>query len=230
MSTSKSFVRRSFDTGLRQYMLNVYSYMGLGLGLTGAVAASIGLASVEIQVFFSNFLLLSTLGSLGITLYFAFALNRMAASTAQTLFWVYSILMGISMSRIFALYSMGSVAQAFFVTSLTFGAMTVYGHTTKRDLTSMGSFLFMALIGLIVAQVVNMFFRNSGLDFILSGLGVLIFTGLTAYDTQRLGQLYFQLPQHGDTKEKAAVFGALTLYLDVINLFLYFLRLTDRQK
>lgn len=230
MSSSKSSVRRSFDIGLRQYMVNIYSYMALGLGLTGSVAAAIGLAPLEIQVFFHQLFFLAAIGSFGIAMYFSFAFHRITARTAQALFWTYAVLMGVTLSHIFVVYRLGSVAQSFFVTALTFGGAALYGHTTKKDLRSMGSFLMMAVFGLIGAQIINMFFRSSSMSFALSALAVIIFTGLSAYNVQQMEHLYFQLPQDEEFREKVSIFGALSLYLNVVNIFLNLLRLTGERK
>ncbi len=230
MNSSKSSVRRSFDIGLRQYMVNIYSYMALGLGLTGSVAAAIGLGSVEARMFFHQLFFLSVIGSFGIAMYFSFAFHRMKASTAQALFWTYAVLMGITLSHIFVMYHLGSVAQTFFVTALTFGGAALYGHVTKKDLRSLGSFLSMAVFGLIGAQILNMFFRSSGMSFALSALAVVIFTGLSAYNVQQMEQMYFQLPQDEEFREKVSIFGALSLYLNVVNIFLNLLRLTGDRK
>jgi len=153
----------------------------------------------------------------------------MAASTAQTTFWVFASLMGISLSSIFLTYTGASITRVFFITSITFGAMSLYGYTTKRDLTKLGSFLMMGLIGIIVASVVNMFMRSTMMDFVISILGVLIFVGLTAYDTQKIKNMYVA-SDTGELMGKKAVMGALTLYLDFINLFIMLLRLFGQRR
>jgi FtsH-binding integral membrane protein len=153
----------------------------------------------------------------------------MAASTAQTTFWVFASLMGVSLSSIFLTYTGSSITRVFFITSITFGAMSIYGYTTKRDLTKMGSFLMMGLIGIIVASVVNMFLKSTMMDFVISILGVLIFVGLTAYDTQKIKNMYVA-SDTGELMGKKAVMGALTLYLDFINLFIMLLRLFGQRR
>jgi FtsH-binding integral membrane protein len=169
------------------------------------------------------------LAPLGVVLYMSAKINKMAASTAQTTFWVFASLMGISLSSIFLTYTGASITRVFFITSITFGAMSLYGYTTKRDLTKLGSFLMMGLIGIIVASVVNMFMRSTMMDFVISILGVLIFVGLTAYDTQKIKNMYVA-SDTGELMGKKAVMGALTLYLDFINLFIMLLRLFGQRR
>jgi FtsH-binding integral membrane protein len=169
------------------------------------------------------------LAPLGMVLVLSFGINRLSAATAQLLFWVYSALMGISLSTIFVLYTGASVTQVFFVTAATFGAMSLYGYTTKRDLTGWGSFLFMGLIGIIIASVVGFFVQSSALQFVISVAGVLIFTGLTAYDTQKIKEIYY-VGDDGTVTGRKAIMGALNLYLDFINLFLMLLRLMGNRR
>ena len=225
-----SSTQQRVDSGLRQYMLNIYSYMGLGLALTGVIAFLISTASVQIKSVFSGLAIFSMFGTLGIVLYFNFAFQRITFSTAQALFWAFSALMGISLFGIFDAYTMASIGRTFFITAATFGSATLYGYVTQRDLSSMGSFLFMGLIGIIIASVVNMFLGSSALGFAISIIGVLVFTGLTIYDTQKLRYIYYQLPSDGVLKNKVAILGALSLYLDVINIFLLLLRLIGDRK
>ena len=160
---------------------------------------------------------------LGLVLWLSFGINRMSA-TAQAIYWAYAVLMGISMAPIFLVYTGSSIARTFFVTAGTFGGMSLYGYTTKRDLSGMGHFMFMGLIGLIIASVVNLFLHSSGLMFATSVIGVLIFVGLTAWDTQKLKAMYFQMGSSGEMLAKVSIMGALTLYLDFINMFMYLLR------
>ena len=169
------------------------------------------------------------LAPLGIVFYMSARMNRMSASSAQTVFWVFAALMGISLSSIFLRYTGFSIARVFFITSGTFGAMSIYGYTTKRDLTKLGSFLMMGLFGIIIASVVNMFMGSERMEFIISILGVLIFVGLTAYDTQKIKNMYVS-SDTGELMGKKAVMGALTLYLDFINLFIMLLRLFGQRR
>ena len=162
-------------------------------------------------------------------LYMSAKINKMSVSTAQTTFWVFASLMGLSLSSIFLVYTGASITRVFFITSITFGSMSLYGYTTKRDLTKLGSFLMMGLIGIIIASIVNMFMRSSMMDFVISILGVLIFVGLTAYDTQKIKNMYASTDT-GELMGKKAVMGALTLYLDFINLFIMLLRLFGERR
>jgi FtsH-binding integral membrane protein len=159
----------------------------------------------------------------------SFGINKMSAAKAQTVFWIFAALMGISLSSIFLMYTGGSIARVFFITSGTFGAMSIYGYTTKRDLTKLGSFLMMGLIGIIIASLVNIFLKSPMMYFVISILGVLIFVGLTAYDTQKIKNMY-AVSDTGELMGKKAVMGALTLYLDFINLFIMLLRLFGQRR
>ena len=232
-----------WDEGLRAYMLKVYNYMATGVLLTGIIAlisfklsavtdstgAIVSLTSFGNTIFFSGWKWLVMLALLGIIFYMSFGINKMSSSKAQTVFWVFAALMGLSLSWILMVYTSTSIARVFFITSATFGAMSLYGYTTKRDLTKLGSFLFMGLIGIIIASLVNMFLQSSMMYFVISILGVLIFVGLTAYDTQKIKNMY----SASDTIEisgKKAIMGALTLYLDFINLFIMLLRLFGQRR
>jgi len=217
------------DEGLRSYMLGIYNYMGLGLGITGVVAYFFNNWVMSSQaaidtVYGSPLMWVIALSPLAFVLVLSFGIQRMSAATAQLVFWAFAVSMGLSLSSIFAVYTGESIARVFFITAGTFGAMSLWGYTTKRDLTSMGSFLFMGLIGLIIAMVVNIFLASSALGFAISALGVLIFVGLTAYDTQKIKEMYFE-GDDGETMGKKTIMGALRLYLDFINLFLMLLRL-----
>ena len=236
----------TIDEGLRAYMVRVYNYMGIGLVLTGVVAyafytmavtADPSLAAARLP----NGLMLTALGKaiyiswlrwviafspLAIVFLFAARVNQMSTSTAQAVFWAFSALMGLSLSSIFVIYTGGSIARIFFITAATFGAVSLWGYTTKRDLTGMGSFLMMGLIGIVIASVVNAFLASSGLQFAVSVLAVLIFTGLTAYDTQQLKDNYYSNASGGEEAlGRSAVSGALSLYLDFINIFIALLQL-----
>jgi FtsH-binding integral membrane protein len=164
------------------------------------------------------------LAPLGMVFFLSFRIQKMSVSAAQTTFWVFATLMGVSLATLFAVYTAESITRVFFITAATFGAMSLYGYTTKRDLTAMGSFLFMGLIGIIIAMVVNIFLQSSAIQFAVSVLGVLIFVGLTAYDTQKIKEMYY-VGDDGTVAGRKAIMGALSLYLDFINLFLMLLRL-----
>ena len=226
-----------WDAGLRAYMLKVYNYMATGVLLTGIISlisfklsadinASgqiIALTSYGNAIFNSGLKWLVMLAPLAVIFYMSFGINKMSTSKAQTVFWIFTVLMGLSLSWVLIVFTEISVARVFFITSATFGAMSIYGYTTKRDLTKLGSFLMMGLIGIIIASLVNIFLKSTMMHFVISILGVLIFVGLTAYDTQKIKNMY----SASDTIEvsgKKAIMGALTLYLDFINLFIMLLR------
>jgi FtsH-binding integral membrane protein len=217
------------DEGLRSYMLKVYNYMGIGLVVTGLVAwftaqwAVSSPANAEL-LYASPLAWVIMLSPLAFVLALSFGINRMSAGTAQLVFWAFAAVMGLSLSSIFLVYTGASIAKVFFITAATFGAMSLYGYTTKRDLTSIGNFLFMGLIGLIIAMVVNIFLQSSALEFAISAVGVLIFVGLTAWDTQKIKESY-SASYGAEVLAKGAIMGALSLYLDFINLFLMLLRL-----
>ncbi|MBV8687809.1 MAG: Bax inhibitor-1/YccA family protein [Alphaproteobacteria bacterium] len=221
------------DAGLRSYMLSVYNYMASGVLLTGIVAM------LTVQTGFVNALVqirpdgamsptalgwLVTLAPLGLVFWMSFGINRMAAGTAKVLFWVYAALVGASLSTILLVYTSSSVAQTFFATSAAFASLSLWGYTTKRDLSGWGSFLLVGLVGLIVASLINAFWPSGPMGLAISALGVLIFAGLTAYDTQKIKSMYFVVAGNGEAAAKTAVMGALALYLDFINMFLFLLR------
>ena len=239
---TKSFVKDkgSFDEGLRNYMLKIYNFMAIGLLVTGVFAFSTlnfpPLASLMLNIgpngeFMgtSGFGMLISFAPLGIAIYFFMGLGRMSVNTAQTLFWVYAAVMGMSLSYLGLVYTGQSLARTFFICASVFGAMSLYGYSTKSDLTSMGSFLIMGLIGLIVVSLVNIFLRSPAIDFATSFIGIAIFMGLTAWDTQKLKTIYYS-SGGGEMGQKMAVMGAFTLYLDFINLFLYMLRFFGDRK
>ncbi len=218
------------DVGLRQYMLRVYNYMASGLALTGIVALFTANTPVLRDAIFGTGLFwLVALAPIALVFFLSFKIHSMKASTAQAVFWLYAGLMGLSLASIFLLYTETSIARVFFITAGTFAGMSLYGYTTKKDLTGWGSFLMMGLIGLLIAMVVNMFLASSALHFVISAAGVLIFVGLTAYDTQRIKESYWEGDSAEDTTKKA-IFGALQLYLDFINLFLMLLRLFGQSR
>jgi uncharacterized protein len=226
----------AIDQGLRAYMLAVYNHMALGVAITGALALGafmlavnqvngeiVGLTGFGEAMFRSQLRWVVILSPFAVVLYMMFKAQNMAASTARTLFYVYAGLLGISLSTVFLVYTGGSIARVFFVSAASFGALSLYGYTTKRDLSAMGSFLMMGLFGLIIASVVNLFLASSALQFITTLAGVLIFAGLTAWDTQKIKSLYFTASSKEES-DKLAIFGALDLYMDFINLFLFMLR------
>ena len=196
---------------------------------TNDVGSIVAFTSLGNAVFFSGLKWLIMLAPLGIVFYMSFGINKMSASKAQTVFWIFASLMGLSLSWILVQFTGKSVARVFFITSATFGAMSIYGYTTKRDLTKLGSFLMMGLIGIIIASLVNIFLKSSMMHFVISILGVLIFVGLTAYDTQKIKKMY-SASDTGELMGKKAVMGALTLYLDFINLFIMLLRLFGQRR
>ena len=220
------------DEGLRAYMLRVYNLMALGLVITGAVAyfasqaafADGQLTAFGQAIYVSPLKWVVMLAPLALVFFLSFRIHTMSVGAAQATFWVYAGLMGLSLSSIFLIYTGASIAQTFFVSAAAFGALSLFGYTTKRDLSAMGSFLFMGLIGIIIASIVNIFIGSSALGFAISVLGVLIFVGLTAYDTQKIKEMY-SVNDDGTLAGRKAIMGALTLYLDFINLFLMLLRL-----
>ncbi len=213
------------DEGLRTYMLRVYNYMASGLALTGLVAYMVANTPVLMNAIFGTPLFwVVLLAPLGMVMFLGAKIRTMSVGAAQTTFWVFAILMGMSLATIFVVYTQTSIARVFFITSGVFGAMSLYGYTTKRDLTGWGSFLFMGLIGIIIASVVNIFLASSALMFAISVIGVLVFVGLTAYDTQNIKNMYSESDSSAVSSKKA-IMGALRLYLDFINLFMMLLHL-----
>lgn len=224
-SYSSAASRVSYDAGLREYMLKVYNFMSVALGISGAVAFLTASSPALMQTLFGTPLVwLVMLAPFGFVFFFTYKLNSISAAQAKTYLWIYSALMGISLSSIFVMYTGTSIARVFFITAATFGSMSLYGYTTKKDLSGMGSFLFMGLVGLIIASLVNIFLKSSALEFAISIIGVLVFIGLTAYDTQRIKEMYYQAAGHAEMTSKMAVMGALNLYMDFINLFIMLLR------
>ncbi len=238
------------DAGLRSYMLRIYNYMTIGLAITvfaalgvymaavtnsaASAAAKIGntyLTSFGVAMFVSPLKWVFILAPLVMVFAISFGINRLRPATAQLLFWAFSALMGVSLSSIFLVYTHTSIVRVFFITAATFGALSLYGYTTKRDLSGMGSFLFMGLIGIIIASLVNLIIGSSMLQFIVSVVGVLVFAGLTAWDTQRLKNdyIYGYAGAGGDVAERAAISGALSLYLNFINLFTLLLQLLGQR-
>jgi FtsH-binding integral membrane protein len=213
------------DVGLREYMLRVYNFMASGLALTGIIALAASQSAELMQAIHGTGLRwIVMFGPIGFVFFLSARIHAIKASTAQALFWVYAAMMGLMMSYVFLAYTGESVARVFFITSGTFAAMSLYGYTTKRDLTGLGSFMMMGLIGIIIAMVVNIFLQSAAMQFIISVLGVLIFVGLTAYDTQKIKNMYSAVDS-SEIAGKKAIMGALTLYLDFINLFIMLLSL-----
>jgi FtsH-binding integral membrane protein len=227
----------AIDAGLRAYMIRVYNYMASGVALTGVVAwftfgAAVQngqLTSFGQALFGGPVTIVLFLATLGIVFFMSFRINKLQPSTALMLFMAYAALLGLMLSSIFLVYTGTSITRTFFISAASFGALSLYGYTTQRDLSPIGSFLIMGVIGLVLAMLVNMFLKSTGLDFIISAVGVLIFAGLTAWDTQRIKEMY-NVQDDGTVAGRKAVMGALALYLDFINLFLFLLRfLGDRR-
>jgi hypothetical protein len=248
------------DQGLRAYMLRIYNYMVLGLAITGLAALGIYLLSVtgdasaamkvlrngaQIPVPIGKTLFLTPVGyyvfvsplkwaimlsPLALVFVLSFGIARLRPAAAQVLFWLFAALMGLSLGSIFLVFTHTSIVQVFFITAASFGALSLYGYTTQRDLTGMGSFLLMGLFGVILASLVNLFMASSALQFAISVVGVLVFAGLTAYDTQRLKNEYIYAAMDGETAERSAIMGALSLYLNFINLFTLLLQLLGQRE
>lgn len=219
----------ALDAGLRSYMLGVYNHMTTALALTGLAAFGTKMLAVNSPAFAQ--LLFGTplsyvimFAPLAMVMWMSFRINKMSPAKARTLFYIYAAMMGISLSTILLAFTGASVARAFFITAGAFAGLSIYGYTTKRDLTAMGGFLIVGVFGLILASIVNIFVQSSGMEFLISIVGVLLFAGLTAYDTQKIKSMYYA----GDSRDAAArksIFGALTLYLDFINMFLFMVQL-----
>ncbi|MBX3579245.1 MAG: Bax inhibitor-1/YccA family protein [Rhizobiaceae bacterium] len=233
----------AIDEGLRAYMLRVYNLMGMAMVITGlaalgtvmlatttdpaAAVATLGngkmLTNFGVALYGSPLRWIVMLAPLGMVFFLSFRVHTMSVGAAQTTFWIFAGLMGLSLSSIFLVYTSASIVQTFFITAAAFGALSLYGYTTRRDLSGMGSFLIMGVFGLIIAMLVNIFLQSSALQFAISAIGVLVFSGLTAYDTQKIKEMYFE----GDdvlVAGRKAIMGALTLYLDFINLFTFLLQ------
>src|SRR5882757_767574 len=240
------------DEGLRAYMLRIYNYMVLGLAITGfaslgiymlstvgdvgsaarnaagatvALKNGIMLTSIGYALFVSPLKWAVILAPLGLVFFLSFRIQNMRPATAQITFWIYAALVGVSLGSIFLIYTHTSVVRVFFITAASFGALSLWGYTTQRDLSGMGSFLIMGLFGVIIASLVNIFLASTMMQFVISVVGVLVFAGLTAYDTQRLKSEYVYGAMEGDVMERSAIMGALTLYLDFLNLFTMLLSL-----
>jgi FtsH-binding integral membrane protein len=233
----------AIDAGLRAYMLRVYNYMAAAVALTGVVAYATFSAAVVTdasgkitaltsfgQAIFSGPLsIVLLLGTLGLVFFISFRINHLQYTTAMTLFMLYAALLGVTLSSIFLAYTGASITRVFFISAASFGALSLYGYSTQRDLSAMGSFLIMGLFGIIIASLVNIFLKSSGLDWAISVIGVGVFAGLTAWDTQRIKEMYDSMDDDG-TMGRKAIMGALSLYLDFINLFLMLLRLVGDRR
>ena len=224
----------AFDEGLRKHMLSVYNYMTSGVLLTGIIAllfAQGGESSIAFRLMVQGGPLawVVILAPLAIVMIMSFGINRISTGAAQALFWVYAALMGASLSTIFLVYDIGTVALAFFATAAGFAGLSLWGYTTKKDLSGMGTFLIMGVFGLIVAMLINLFWQNSAFDLAISVIGVFIFAGLTAFHTQRTKSIYFEVAGT-EMQGRMAVFAALQLYLDFINMFLFLLRILGNRE
>jgi FtsH-binding integral membrane protein len=233
----------AIDAGLRAYMIRVYNYMAMGVGLTGVIAwltfqAAVvtnaagtitGLTPFGAAIYGGPMMLVLVLGTFGLVMFISFRIQHLQPATALTLFMIYAGALGLMLSSVFLTYTGASLTRVFFISAASFGALSLYGYTTQRSLSAMGSFLVMGLFGLMIAMLVNFFLKSTGLDFVISVLGVLIFAGLTAWDTQRIKEMY-SVMDDGTVAGRKAVMGALRLYLDFLNLFLFLLRfLGDRR-
>ena len=228
------------DQGLRSHMLSVYNYMTSGVLLTGISAYLLANTSLR-DVFFAESMvrpghfapnllgMIAMFAPLGLALFFGMRIHKMSVATAQAVFWVFAAVMGVSIASILLQYTGASVARVFFISAASFGGLSLYGYTTKRSLSGFGSFLIMGLIGLLVASIVNIFLASSALQFAISVIGVLVFAGLTAYDTQRIKDLYSE-SYDSASLGKLAISGALTLYLDFINLFIMLMQLFGQRR
>jgi len=215
----------SFDAGLRSYMLSVYNYMASGVLLTGLVAMLFARSPAALNILFGPGPLKYVImfAPLGFVMVLSFGINKLSTNAARGLFWAYSAVMGLSMASIFLVYTGGSIAQTFFATSAAFAGLSLFGYTTKKDLSAFGTFLVMGVFGLLIAMVINIFLKSTVMDLAISAIGVLIFAGLTAYDTQKIKSAYYQVAGT-DFVGKSVVMGALTLYLDFVNMFMFLLR------
>jgi uncharacterized protein len=231
------------DAGLRAYMLRVYNYMAAAVALTGVVAYATFNAAVVTDasgkitaltpfgqtIYGGPLSIVLLLGTLGLVFFISFRINRLQYTTAMTLFMIYAALLGVTLSSIFLQYTGASIRRVFFISAASFGALSLYGYTTQRDLSAMGSFMIMGLFGIIIASLVNIFLKSSGLDWAISIIGIGVFAGLTAWDTQRIKEMYDSMDDDG-TMGRKAIMGALSLYLDFINLFLMLLRVVGDRR
>jgi FtsH-binding integral membrane protein len=214
--------RAARDAGLRSYMLSVYNYMASGVLLTGIVALLFANSGLAAQVLSTPLRWVIVLAPLGFVMAMSFGLNRMKTSTLQMLFWAFAVTMGLSLSSIFLVYTGVSIAQTFFAVSAGFLGLSLYGYTTKRDLSGFGTFLIMGVVGLFIAMLINLFLQSPAFQMAISTIGVLLFAGLTAYDTQKIKSMYAHVAG-SDMMGKVVIMGALNLYLDFINMFMFLL-------
>ena len=222
--------RTLFDEGLRQHMLRVYNYMGIGLVLTGLVAYIVGTTpALYVPIFSTPLKWVVMLAPLAFVLFFSFRMQTISAVGAQGMFWAFCAVMGLSMASIFLVFTGTSIARTFFIAAAMFGATSLYGYTTKRDLSQFGSFLIMGLIGVVIASLVNLFLASSTLQFVVSIVGILVFVGLTAWDTQSIKEQYAE-NFDAESQQKLAVFGAFSLYLNFINIFQLLLNFTGQRE
>lgn len=219
----------SYDLGLRSYLLQVFNYMTMALAISGVVAYGVGISPELMMAIWSTPVKwLVMLAPLGMALIIGFGINSMSSYMAKICLAIFAAIMGLSLSSIFAVFTMASITQVFFISAATFGTTALWGYTTKRDLSNMGSFLMMGLIGLMIAGLVNMFLQSTALQFVCSAIGVLIFVGFTAYDMQQIKDVYYVVD--GEEREKAGILGALNLYLDFVNIFVNLLQLIGDRK
>ncbi len=230
-ASSASSSATSYDAGLREYMVKVYNLMAGALGISGVVAFLAASSPTLMGALFGTPLAWVVMfAPLGFVFFFGYKISSISAERARTYLWIFAALMGLSMSSIFMIYTGTSIARVFFISASTFGMTALYGYTTKRDLTSMGSFMIMGLIGLLIASLFNTFLQSSALHFATSILGMIIFIGLTAYDSQRIKQMYYHASGSADAISRMAVMGALNLYMDFINLFMTMLNFFGDRK
>ena len=216
-------VAAGYDAGLRSYMLSVYNYMASGVLLTGIVAMLFASWSGAPAVLTSPLRWVIMLAPLAFVMVLSFGINKLSTAAAQALYWAFAVVMGLSLSSIFLVFTNASIATTFFATAAAFAGLSLYGYTTKRDLSAFGTFLIMGVVGLLVASLINLFVQSSGLQLVISFVGVLLFAGLTAYDTQKIKSVYYQV-QGTDFVGKSVVLGALSLYLDFVNMFTFLLQ------
>ena len=229
--TASNTNTQATDEGLRKYMLQVYNYMFIGLALTGVIAFFVGNSPELLQTIFGTPLKwVVMLAPLAIVMGMSFKINSLSVTAAKNLFYLYAALMGVSLSVIFIQFTGASIARCFFISASMFGGMSIYGYSTKKDLTSMGSFLMMGVFGIIILSIINIFAGSSGLSTLISLAAIVIFVGLTAYDTQKIKQTYFTLGGNSDMAKKLGVFGALSLYIDFIMIFIHLLQLIGDRK
>ena len=219
-----------FDEGLRKHMLRVFNYMGLGLVVTGLVAFAVGnTPALYVPIFTTPLKWVVMFAPLAFVLFFSFRIQAMSAAAAQTAFWAFCAVMGLSLSSVFLVFTGASIANTFFIAAAMFGATSLFGYTTKRDLTKMGSLLIMGLIGVIIASIANIFIGSSALQFAVSVIGIIVFVGLTAWDTQRIKEEYAE-NFTAESQQKMAVFGALSLFLNFVNIFQLLLNFTGERE